>query len=202
MVAVTTTATTKKCVRFDAFVNAAYFEKASRDEALSVWFQASELEAIKTEFRTIAESYRNKLDVTTDTGRELSVYRGAENCTATRIWRRLVSNSAAIAAHGCGASDVETAALYRSCNGWSSEVALVQAVYDHAESYNGDRIEDDIIESALDALPLVASMVPPALSPRVIEIGKLFQRQKKRNAAVCATEAAIKYRRVKRRLCQ
>merc|ERR1712072_810671 len=53
----------KKSVRFNEVVEVACFEKVSREEVSSVWFEPSQLDAIKCETRTMASVYRKLCDI-------------------------------------------------------------------------------------------------------------------------------------------
>lgn len=181
----------KNSVRFSQLVHITPFERASPTEARDIWFTSSEIGSIKRHAKRLAIVYRefggivgaNAAATATAVPQQQqqqqpddirSIYRGFENCTATRQRRRLLANRSVVYAHKNGMSDSFVAEMYKQCNQWSGEVAFVQAVHDYIDVFytspnknnnnNNNYSSSCNQEAAASRAALAAMMIPPVTS--------------------------------------
>merc|ERR1712146_288660 len=173
------------------------------EDVASVWFQHSELEAIKNETWALTIAFQ-KFEASTDQKQQqhplaFSEHRGLENRTAARQRRRILINAAVLAVHKRGASDEQLSSLYEACSVWSREVAFARAVCDFATSGNIPNAEDEAAAiAALEHLPFPSS-TPPSLPKLALQYAMLYRMKAgvKRSTSDTSTSAT---RRVKRRV--
>jgi len=185
----------KKSVRFNQMVHVAPFERATPEEAIDIWYSASEVAIMKDVGREMAASYR-KLGPSNIDADE---YRGYEGYTLIRQRQRLLSNRCAVYAHKQGLDSNRTAAMYKQTNQWSSDVAFVQAIHDFVATFSDTTSANKVI----DTIPSVVSMVPPPDLPFAVQGFFVLQSQRKSKLErkLKRRSATANIRRVRQRVC-
>jgi hypothetical protein len=192
----------KKSVRFNQTVHVTPFERASMAEGMNIWYSILEVASMKAKGREMAASMRKLGPHQIDE----DFYRGFEGYTLVRQRQRLLSIRCAIYAHKLGMDATMTAAMYKQCNQWSCDVAFVQAVHDTVYSHDDQDITSvgSIYNKLMmDAMPTVATMVPPPDLPFAVQgfVVLHSQRKTKLERKLKRRSAMAGIRRVRHRIC-
>jgi hypothetical protein len=192
----------KKSVRFNQTVYVAPFERASMEEGKDIWYSSVEVVSMKANGREMAASLRKLGPHQIDE----DFYRGFEGYTFVRQRQRLLSNRCAVYAHKQGMDATTTAAMYKQCNQWSCDVAFVQAIHDNVYTHD----DEDTTSAAsihnklmMDAMPTMATMVPPPDLPFAVQgfVVLHSQRKSKLERKLKRRSAMAGIRRVRQRIC-
>ena len=163
----------KAVVYFHPIVHTVTYDKITDLETKhAVWYQAAELSAMKDATKTLAISYRTRVERGEHqaVAEDSTVYRGVEAATSLRQTAKLLANGVTLYAQHHGGPAREVANLYAVTAQWSTQLARLQALHDYVTVYppshftspnHQNKNHSNSKSTAFVVLPPVSSLCPP-----------------------------------------
>ena len=163
----------KAVVYFHPIVHTVTYDKITDLETKhAVWYQAAELSAMKDATKTLAISYRTRVERGEHqaVAEDSTVYRGVEAATSLRQTAKLLANGVTLYAQHHGGPAREVANLYAVTAQWSTQLARLQALHDYVTVYppshftspnRQNKNHSNSKSTAFVVLPPVSSLCPP-----------------------------------------